>query len=218
MLGMNYLNFEDSNTVNLVLTGYVTVQVITFALYYFVYTKIEAARGKSTETFVVAPPSLPFGMKDPNAEDKIMNATQYDLSKFNEMVKQSIIGLCIISLIYYKWESPKPLFLQMIMAPMTLLESELFQLHVLNKPAEGKLKRPWAPAPGMFDAINEAKAKAEAAAAEAQETEQAQSTTDAKETKPIEESAQDEGCPAEEADQSKEEEPAVDYSTLEQVD
>merc|ERR1711865_525220 len=144
LLGMNYIDFDSPQmffgmtTVQLVISGYVTMQVITFTLYYLIYSKIQASRATaSTESFVVKAPPLPFGQENPQP-DKEMTAVQYDLSKFTELVKQSIIGVCIPSFIFYKWESPKPLFLQMIMAPSAVLESELFMIHVLGRAVEDK--------------------------------------------------------------------------------
>eukprot|EP00658_Telonema_sp_P-2_P009027 TRINITY_DN13414_c0_g1_i2.p1 TRINITY_DN13414_c0_g1~~TRINITY_DN13414_c0_g1_i2.p1 ORF type:complete len:229 (+),score=75.93 TRINITY_DN13414_c0_g1_i2:211-897(+) len=203
LLGMNYLDLESPEMVNMVFMGYVTAQVITAAIYFYIYTKIEAERGQHTETFIVKAPPLPFGQENPTP-DKEMNGTQYDLSKFQELAKQSLMGLGIVLFIFFKWESPKPLFLQMFMTPMNVVESELFKIHVLGHEVKDKLERPWAPAPGFFDQLNEAKAKADAAAtepaavtenAESQEEpaaaeESAEATEEvAEETEPVEQEA-----------------------------
>lgn len=219
LLGMNYINFEDENTTNLVITGYVTVQVLTFAIYYYIYSKIQSSRATaSPEPFVVKAPPLPFGQQNPTP-DKEMTAVQYDLSKFTELVKQSIIGVCIISFIFYKWESPKPLFLQMVMTPSAVLESELFLIYVLGRAAEGKLTRPWAPAPGMFDQLKEAAAAGappEEQAAAAVRDKPADKQRKAKQAKASEPEAQQEPEQAEAKQEVRT--GAVDPSCLEQVD
>merc|ERR1712166_141740 len=156
LLGMGYIDFEDRNILNMTIAGYCVAQFVTFSLYFFVYTRIQAAKkpDEKMDILVKAPP-LPFGQENPTP-DKMMTPSGYDMSKLMELVKQSLMGVGIISFIFYKWESPKPLFMQMLMAPAAIIGSELFSIYVRNKPAEGVLARPWAPAPGMFDEIKKA--------------------------------------------------------------
>ena len=103
LLGMNYIDFETPNTVNMVITGYVTMQAITLSICFMVYRSIESKRGQQghTQRFLVKAPPLPFGQENPTP-DKMMNATEYDISKLNEIVKQILMGICVISFIFYK--------------------------------------------------------------------------------------------------------------------
>merc|ERR1711907_47667 len=219
LLGMNYIDFETPNTVNMVITGYVTMQAITLSICFMVYRSIESKRGQQghTQRFLVKAPPLPFGQENP-APDKMMNATEYDISKLNEIVKQILMGICVISFIFYKWESPKPLFLQMLMAPSAILESQLFQIHIRGKPATGELIRPWKPPPGMMDELKKSMEEAQQQAATGGNTppaavqQEQKPAAEAKEEEEADEVASDEG-------KKKEIDPkTIDYSTLEQVD
>merc|ERR1740129_2586182 len=70
----------------------------------------------------------------------------YDKAKFMEQAKQQVMGFVILGGVYYKWEYLMPLVLQVILTPLQLYESPLFQLHVLSK---SDVKRPF-PAPNPF--------------------------------------------------------------------
>lgn len=112
---MNQLDFEDPWTQQICITSYGCVQFLVLSLYAYLYMKISAAaaemEGKEQATFVVKAPPLPMGMENPE-EDKEMTATEYDMSKFLELVKQSAIGFVICMIVYHKWESPRILLLQ----------------------------------------------------------------------------------------------------------
>mmetsp|Transcript_32709 Transcript_32709/g.86916 ORF Transcript_32709/g.86916 Transcript_32709/m.86916 type:complete len:136 (+) Transcript_32709:64-471(+) len=58
---------------------------------------------------------------------------EYDLDKWSEQRNQSLIGLCVIGGIYYKWRYIFPLALQILMTPSQLYESPLFQIHILGR-------------------------------------------------------------------------------------
>ena len=101
LLGMNYIDFETPNTANMVVAGYVTMQVIALSICFWIYKQIEAGRSVDQERFLVKAPPLPFGQENPTP-DVMMNRTEYDISKLNEIVKQMLIGIGVISFIYYK--------------------------------------------------------------------------------------------------------------------
>merc|ERR1719215_696470 len=71
---------------------------------------------------------------------------EYDSSKLKEQGKQLVMSAVILGGVYYKWEHLMPLALQILMTPLQLYESDLFQLHIMGKT---DIKRPF-PAPSMF--------------------------------------------------------------------
>merc|ERR1712194_788002 len=67
------------------------------------------------------------------APAKEQTPKEYDMDKFYEQAKQAVMGFCILGGVYYKWQYLMPLVLQVLMTPMQLFESPLFQLHILKK-------------------------------------------------------------------------------------
>merc|ERR1711972_864385 len=86
-------------------------------------------------------------------------AKEYDTTKLKEQAKQAVMGFVILGGVYYKWEHMMPLVLQILMTPLQLYESPLFQLHFLNKT---DVKRPF-PAPNPFGLPSAPEAPAPAA-------------------------------------------------------
>lgn len=160
MYAMNQLDFTDESTVNYTIAFYAALQALVFGTFAFVYLKVQGFErerakeydGKEQPTFVVKPPPLPFGAQNPEP-DRVMTEVEYDYDKLKEMVKQQLIGVCICVFIFHKWESPRVLFLQAAMAPLTLGGHQLIKIWVYGHEATGDLKRPWAPPPGIFDEL-----------------------------------------------------------------
>merc|ERR1711957_231696 len=141
LLGMGYIDFEDRNILNMTIAGYCVAQFVTFSLYFFVYTRIQAAKkpDEKMDILVKAPP-LPFGQENPTP-DKMMTPSGYDMSKLMELVKQSLMGVGIISFIFYKRESPKPLFMQMLMAPAAIKKAMDQPVEATTEAVEGEVKQ-----------------------------------------------------------------------------
>ncbi|KEG10499.1 hypothetical protein DQ04_03641060 [Trypanosoma grayi] len=73
-----------------------------------------------------------------------MTTWEYDSSRwrtlfFSKLLLPVAVGLFVAS----RWNTPFPLLLQCISNPNTVYRFPLFQLHLLHKPEEGKLVRPW---------------------------------------------------------------------------
>lgn len=85
-------------------------------------------------------PKAAFATEEP--ADKQSNVYEYDLEQWNSNLKGSLIQLCILGFIHYKWQAAIPLLSQLILGPTKLYSSELFQSYVLG----AKIERPF-PAP-----------------------------------------------------------------------
>lgn len=60
------------------------------------------------------------------------------------------MGVLMMGFLHVYMKFTQPLFVQALMGIKNLIESNLFKLYILNKPAEGDLKRPFKAAAGLF--------------------------------------------------------------------
>lgn len=63
------------------------------------------------------------------------------------------MGVLMMGFLHVYMKFTQPLFVQALMGIKNLVESNLFKLYILNKPAEGDLKRPFKAAPGFFGGV-----------------------------------------------------------------
>jgi len=104
---------------------------------------------------------VPFSNEEPPTKE--MTVHEYDMDKWNEMLKGGVMQLLILGVIHYKvwfcilllffsflspfkWAVAVPLLTQFIMGPMKLYGSELFQIYFLG----AKIERPFKPPPSPF--------------------------------------------------------------------
>merc|ERR1712093_745327 len=102
MVAMRYIDFEDKMTLNIVAGVYILEQVVIFCVYGWIRLQIMNAPGLDGDNIKVVAPDLPFGMKNPEP-DQEMSSRGYDIFKWNEQFKQTVIGAVICCVIYYKW-------------------------------------------------------------------------------------------------------------------
>jgi len=133
--------------------AYVVIQVACLIALLFVRQKIteKADDGKK----IKIPEVKQFGQVVTPAKEQ--TTKEYDLEQLNQAVKQPLIGFLIVGGIYYKWESLFPLIMQVLMSPLQLYESPLFQIHLMGKkksrpfPAPNPFGMPTAPEPAAAD-------------------------------------------------------------------
>lgn len=63
------------------------------------------------------------------------------------------MGVLMMGFLHVYMKFTQPLFVQALMGIKNLVESKLFKLYILNKPAEGELKRPFKAPPSMFGGV-----------------------------------------------------------------
>jgi len=128
MLGLQKINIEELGYIHHVEAMFVVVQVLCIAAQYWVYTKIQTApEGKKLKI----PEVKTMGQVVTPATEQ--SAKDYDMGKWKEAMKQAVMSGVITSGIYYKWQYVMPLVLQVLMTPLQLYESPLFECHVLGK-------------------------------------------------------------------------------------
>ncbi|KAK9764622.1 phosphate transporter (Pho88) [Basidiobolus ranarum] len=131
------LNLEEPENITYVRMAYATSNAIILALSFYVMTRIQAKNDTTPLTYTEPKPMTQ------ETTEVTTTVCDYDLSELKKQVKQTLISVGILCFIHYKWEYVQPLFLQSILPLKSFFESKLFKVHILNKPAEGDLKRPW---------------------------------------------------------------------------
>ncbi|KAE9411331.1 hypothetical protein BT96DRAFT_930454 [Gymnopus androsaceus JB14] len=88
-------------------------------------------------------------------EGKLVTTTvrDYDLAEVSKLVtSRTLHGYRYDGLPSWIHEFTQPLFIQSLMGLKGLYDAKPIAIHILGKPAEGDLKRPFKAAPGMFGA------------------------------------------------------------------
>ncbi|KAH8917180.1 inorganic phosphate transporter [Atractiella rhizophila] len=131
--------FDDPQTMDYVRIGYVTCQLLCFAVYYYTAFKIRQ-RNDLTILKYVEPPSL----SKPEGGNLVTTTHKdYDLSKVTEGVRQVLLGCAMMGFLHLYMKYTQPLFLQSIMPLKGLYDAKIIQIHLLGKEATGDLKRPF---------------------------------------------------------------------------
>jgi hypothetical protein len=86
-----------------------------------------------------------------------MTVQEYDIARVKEFVKQSLISVCILLFLHYKYEFIQPLLIQAILPLKSAFSLPIFQIHLFRKSAEGPLKRPFKPPASPFAGLMEGK-------------------------------------------------------------
>jgi len=142
MLGMNQYDLAEMGYRRHSEAGFVIAQLLCFGVLYYLYTKINSLPDGGPK--IKVPEVKQMGQVVAPAKEQ--TPKEYDLEKFMEQVKQAVMGSVILGGIYYKWEYLMPLVLQILMTPLQLYESPLFEIHILGKTT---VTRPF-PTPNPF--------------------------------------------------------------------
>jgi len=129
MFGLNKVDIEKEGYTRHVEVAFLCVQVICVGAIFYLRTKIDLMSDDGAKIDIPAVTQLGQEVK-PAARQ---TPKEYDFDKWSEQRNQSLIGLCVISGIYYQWRYIFPLALQILMTPTQLYESPLFQIHILNR-------------------------------------------------------------------------------------
>jgi len=141
--------FEDPEVLNYARIGYVATQLIMLAIYFYV-SLIVKKKNDQTVLKYVEPPS-PMSQ---DQEGKLVTTTvrDYDLSEVSKLLRSVYMGIAMMGFLHGYMKFTQPLFIQSLMGLKGLYDAKPIMIHILGKPAEGDLKRPFKAAPGMFGA------------------------------------------------------------------
>jgi hypothetical protein len=153
-LGLMFLSskidFEEPQMRQMLQIGFFAVTVCNILVCLWAYKSI--MKLPSSATKVSIPEKVQFGQVVQPGEE--VTVQEHDFRSLKEKLQQVVIGSVFVYFVFYKWEKALPLLMQGCMTPCQLVESALFQVHVLGKPATDALARPWK-APNPFDSLLE---------------------------------------------------------------
>ncbi|KAI0706581.1 inorganic phosphate transporter [Earliella scabrosa] len=141
--------FDDPQTLTYVRIAYVTTQVIVLGVYYYVAQQIKTKNDQTVLKYVEPSPMDKDG-------SKLVTTTvrDYDLQETNKLVRAVYFGCAMMAFMHLYMKYTQPLFIQALMGLKSLYDAKPVAIHVLGKPAEGDLKRPFK-AGGMFGAASD---------------------------------------------------------------
>ncbi|KAI0071259.1 inorganic phosphate transporter [Panus rudis PR-1116 ss-1] len=139
--------FDDPQVLTYVRIAYVTVQVIVLATYYYTSSKIKQKNDLTVLKYVE--PASPMS----GEEGKLVTTTvrDYDLAETSKLIRAAYMGILMMAFLHGYLKYTQPLFIQALMGLKSLYDAKPVAIHLLGKPAEGDLKRPFK-AGGMFGA------------------------------------------------------------------
>ncbi|KAJ8079318.1 phosphate transporter (Pho88) [Marasmius tenuissimus] len=125
------INFENPETLNYVRVGYVATQLVLLGIYYYV--------------------SIISGSEQP----KLVTTTvrDYDLAEVSKLLRSVYMGVAMMGFLHGYMKYTQPLFVQSLMGLKGIYDAKPVAIHLLGKPAEGDLKRPFKTA-AMFGQDN----------------------------------------------------------------
>ncbi|KAG2202027.1 inorganic phosphate transporter Pho88 [Mucor mucedo] len=134
---------------------YLGVQVTIVALSYLLIYKI---RQKNDQTVLkyVEPASQSWDGTE--TADQLINTTvmDYDIAEVHKTVKQSAMGILLITFLHFKFGYVQPLLVQSILGFKTFLMTKEVRIHYWGSPTTGDLKRPFR-LEAPFGMVNEKK-------------------------------------------------------------
>jgi len=124
------IDYEDDQIMNLLRMTYYTMQCITFACVWFAKSRLAASQADNKEIYVPVPPA-PFSGETQTKYKKTTYAA-HEAEQVQQLLSQTLMGVGMISFIHFKMGVKQPLFLQSLMAPVTLYESGVFKKFILG--------------------------------------------------------------------------------------
>mmetsp|Transcript_114341 Transcript_114341/g.330323 ORF Transcript_114341/g.330323 Transcript_114341/m.330323 type:complete len:205 (-) Transcript_114341:114-728(-) len=141
MLGLGKIDLDEMGYRPFAEIFFGVVQILCCGVMGLIYKKIDAMSDDGTKINI--PEVKQMGQVVSPATKQ--TPKEYDMAKIKDQIKQAVMGAVIVCGIYYKWRYLMPLVLQVVMTPLQLYESPLFQVHLLGR----EVKRPY-PTPNPF--------------------------------------------------------------------
>ncbi|KAG2017295.1 inorganic phosphate transporter, variant 2 [Coprinopsis cinerea AmutBmut pab1-1] len=137
--------FDDPVTLNYVRLGYVVVQLIALATYYYLSTVVKKKNDQTVLKYVE--PAAPMS----GEPGKVVTTTvrDYDLQEVSKLLRSTYTGLAMMAVMHLYFKFTQPLFVQSLMGLKNLYDAKLVAIHLLGKEPSGELSRPFKTA-GMF--------------------------------------------------------------------
>ena len=129
----SYLDDKNPDHLTYVRLAFGCSVCLVLLLDLLIYLNI-SSKGDTSETKIEA--------KNPQTgKMEVFNSKkEYDFSDLKKKLTQTVMGVCIVSFIHYKWQIMVPLCVQSVLQPLTLLKSPLAKVYVFN---DNNVKRPF---------------------------------------------------------------------------
>jgi hypothetical protein len=150
MLLSNRIDFEEPQMRQILQIVFFCVSLCNMLVLAWAYKSIQEVPSSAPKVSI--PEKVQFGQVVQPAEE--VTAQEHDVRSLKEKLQQVVVGSFFVYFIFYKWEKALPLLMQGAMMPCQLVESPLFQVHVLKRPASDALARPWK-TPNPLEALME---------------------------------------------------------------
>jgi len=139
--------FDDPQVLLYARIGYVATQLSILGLYYYISMVIKKKNDQTVLKYVEPPSPM-----SPDTEGKLVTTTvrDYDLAEVSKLLRAVYMGVLMMVFLHGYMKFTQPLFIQSLMALKGLYDAKPIAIHILGKPAEGELKRPFKAAPSLF--------------------------------------------------------------------
>jgi len=139
--------FDDPEVLNYARIGYVVTQLTILGIYYYTSMVIKKKNDQTVLKYVEPPSAM-----SPGEEGKLVTTTvrDYDLAEVSKLLRALYMGIAMMAFLHGYMKFTQPLFIQSLMGLKGLYDAKPISIHILRRPAEGDLKRPFKAAPGLF--------------------------------------------------------------------
>jgi hypothetical protein len=144
---MKQINFEDDTNLLYLRIGFGIVQALILLVNVAIYFKINKANNQKKIKVPVQPS---WGQQAEGNTEQIMTIKDYDFGEWKKGLLQNLFVAGLLIFLHVKWAVYAPLFIQSVSMPMTIYDTPLFKLHILGRPDEGDLQRPFKPPASPF--------------------------------------------------------------------
>ena len=139
VLVIEYFNLANPKNAFAIRVGYGVVWVLLLAALAYIRSCITKSKENGFVTVVVW--AKPLSDEEPNRET--ISIQDYDKRELNKLLQKAAIDVAFRIGLHMWLKSLYPLLYYPILHVKDLFTSNLFQIHVLKRPAVGKLARPW---------------------------------------------------------------------------
>lgn len=139
---------EQPELVTYARIGYVAVQALLLALFYYCSLKVKAKNDLTVLKYVT--PKSPLSQE--GGELVTTTHREYDLGELQKSMRGVFTGFLFMAVMHLYMGYTQPLVMQSIMPLKNAIENKEVQLWLFGKKATGDLKRPFVAPPGLLGA------------------------------------------------------------------
>ncbi|KAJ9115640.1 hypothetical protein QFC20_000967 [Naganishia adeliensis] len=143
------LPLQDEDFIMKLRIGYVSAQVLSVAIYFFIMQKIKKKNDLTTIKYVQ--PASPMSQEQGGLVTTTVK--DYDLAETGKLMRGLLIGIAFMGFLHVYMGYTQPLFIQAIMTLKGVFESKPAMLYLWGKKAEGDLSRPFKTGGGLMDSL-----------------------------------------------------------------